>query len=394
MSAPIAIRAGSVRVKIYPSMWRGKIRYEVRDHFGGRRHTHRRKFTSKPAALLYAQQRAVMMANGSSAKFRLNDVQAWKAEEANRILEGTDKDIIDAAKECRARWLVDTAQRLADSPLVSTVLEDFLAEKKRQQLSSYHLRDLDTRLGRFASDFQLPINRVRRPELVAWLNGLNVGARTWNNYRGALASLFQFANERKYLPAEWEELKGIHPVQLKSRAVRLFTPEQMRLLLTECKNSFLPVLAIGAFAGLRSEEIQRIKWSAFKWEKGYIYLSSEITKTSRTRTVPILPNLAEWLLPWSELTREVCGHSNPSALKTALARQLGFPWEINGLRHSFISYRLALIKDIAQVALEAGNSPSVIHKSYLELTTPEEARKWFEIRPKTVTQNILPLEFR
>jgi hypothetical protein len=38
------------------------------------------------------------------------------------------------------------------------------------------------------------------------------------------------------------------------------------------------------------------------------------------------------------------------------------------LRHSFISYRIATVKSADQVALEAGNSPSIIFKHYRELT--------------------------
>ena len=38
--------------------------------------------------------------------------------------------------------------------------------------------------------------------------------------------------------------------------------------------------------------------------------------------------------------------SNPEIYKkvTPLARKLGFEWANNGLRHSFISYRIALVK--------------------------------------------------
>jgi hypothetical protein len=49
---------------------------------------------------------------------------------------------------------------------------------------------------------------------------------------------------------------------------------------------------------------------------------------------------------------------------------------------SFISYRIADVKSADQVALEAGNSPSIIFKHYRELTTPEVAKKWFGILPK------------
>jgi hypothetical protein len=53
----------------------------------------------------------------------------------------------------------------------------------------------------------------------------------------------------------------------------------------------------------------------------------------------------------------------------------------NGLRHSFCSYRLAQTNNAAQVALEAGNSPTMIFRHYRELVTPAQAEAWFSIRP-------------
>ena len=65
-----------------------------------------------------------------------------------------------------------------------------------------------------------------------------------------------------------------------------------------------------------------------------------------------------------------------------LSRALGIEWPPNVLRHSFTSYRIAIVQSADQVALEAGNSPSIIFKHYRELTTPEVAEKWFNILPK------------
>ena len=65
-----------------------------------------------------------------------------------------------------------------------------------------------------------------------------------------------------------------------------------------------------------------------------------------------------------------------------LSRALGIEWPPNVLRHSFISYRIAIVQSADQVALEAGNSASIIFKHYRELTTPEVAEKWFSILPK------------
>jgi hypothetical protein len=67
-------------------------------------------------------------------------------------------------------------------------------------------------------------------------------------------------------------------------------------------------------------------------------------------------------------------------------------WKANALRHSFISYRVALTKDIAAVALEAGNSPKMILAHYRELCTEAEAADWFSILPaKGAAESIIVL---
>ena len=45
------------------------------------------------------------------------------------------------------------------------------------------------------------------------------------------------------------------------------------------------------------------------------------------------------------------------------ASKADLSWKANALRHSFISYRLAQTKDMAAVALEAGNSPTMIFRA-------------------------------
>ena len=61
-----------------------------------------------------------------------------------------------------------------------------------------------------------------------------------------------------------------------------------------------------------------------------------------------------------------------------------FSWKHNALRHSFISYRVAQIQNVAQVALEAGNSPRMVFSNYREIVRPADAEKWFGITPEAV----------
>ena len=64
-----------------------------------------------------------------------------------------------------------------------------------------------------------------------------------------------------------------------------------------------------------------------------------------------------------------------------LSNDAAVVWKHNALRHSFISYRLAVIQNVNQVAFEAGNSAQMIFKHYRELVRPADAEKWFRIVP-------------
>ena len=57
-------------------------------------------------------------------------------------------------------------------------------------------------------------------------------------------------------------------------------------------------------------------------------------------------------------------------------------WKQNALRHSYISYRVAQTQNVAQVSLEAGNTPQIVFSNYRELVRPVEAEKWFGIVPQ------------
>ena len=58
-----------------------------------------------------------------------------------------------------------------------------------------------------------------------------------------------------------------------------------------------------------------------------------------------------------------------------------WPWPQNALRHSYISYRLALIEDVAKVALEAGHDPKALAAWYRRPIRKEVAKKFWSILP-------------
>lgn len=155
-----------------------------------------------------------------------------------------------------------------------------------------------------------------------------------------------------------------------------------------------PLIAIGGLAGLRTQELLRLDWSDVWRRPGYIEVTRGKAKTRQRRLVPICTALAGWLAPWRDRTegrvwpnREVSFHEyfREAAEAAKVTRK------DNGLRHSFITYRLAATHDENKIAQEAGTSPAMIHKHYRALATPEEAKEWFNVIPKDISANVVPL---
>jgi integrase len=143
----------------------------------------------------------------------------------------------------------------------------------------------------------------------------------------------------------------------------------------------VPILAIGAFSGIRMAELNRLDWSAIDLDRRFIEVRAGQAKTASRRIIPISDNLAAWLTPL-ERRGKVVKMPDLHNHVTALARALELDWPRNVLRHSFISYRIAKVKSADQVALEAGNSAAIIFKHYRELATEDQADEWFGILPK------------
>ena len=74
---------------------------------------------------------------------------------------------------------------------------------------------------------------------------------------------------------------------------------------------------------------------------------------------------------------------------TQAAKAAKITWDENLLRHSYGSYRLAQIKNAAQVAEEIGNSPQVVRTHYQNLVRPEAVADYWKVTPERITGKVL-----
>ena len=154
---------------------------------------------------------------------------------------------------------------------------------------------------------------------------------------------------------------------------------------------------LGAFAGFRSAEIERLEWSDLHLAEKFIVVGASKAETAGRRIVPIQDNLLDWLRPYAGRQGNVwtgthekfyeAQQKTAAATKVEADAEKNIPaqkpvkWKANALRHSYASYRFALTNDAGRVAGELGNSAAVVHRHYRELVKPADAVKWFGVKP-------------
>jgi hypothetical protein len=107
-------------------------------------------------------------------------------------------------------------------------------------------------------------------------------------------------------------------------------------------------------------------------------VTSAKKNTPAMRLVPLSNCAIQWLDLCVNRKGLVCGNIAMDRIRD-IGRTAKFSLPDNCFRHSFISHRVAQTGNVAETALEAGNSPQIIFRHYRELVTKEEGQAWFEI---------------
>ena len=405
------VKEGDVVVRIYHGKRSKKgggtrATYQVADYTSGER---RLQFFSDHAnAKAEATRIAGLISDGMTTAAQLNNaeaasygaaVQTLRAAGIETKLElvasihatavkilGGDR-IIEACRDWARRNPVERPIRT-----VRAVADEMIERQTKQKKSHRYLGDLRYQLNKICERFVMNIGEVTQNDLQAWFDSMSCAPRSIRNARSTATALFRFAEARQYIVKGENPALGTQQIEAAGDAdIEVYTPDEVARLLAAAPETIRPLIAIQAFTGIRTAELMRMEWSAFKLERGHVEIKAGNAKTASRRIIPILPNLAEWLKPFAgrtgklfasgpdyyhELTREV-------AASTKTDEQPAVELKHNGLRHSFVTYRMAQINNAPQVALEAGNSPQMIFKHYRELATADDAKEWFGIVPNT-----------
>jgi integrase len=334
---------------------------------------------------------------------------------ASRILKPLGVPLLDAVKSFAtasvalqgAGSLLDAAtdyverhKMLASSKAVAEVVAELLAvrdnELEKGRASLRDVQSLRSHLNRFAAFAKVPIHQVQADTLNDWLRSITTAPKTWNNLRTSLVRLFNFARERRYVPQNARTPADmVKRLKLADSDVATLAPGTLRTLLASADDEGRLYLALGAWTGMRSAELQRLHWQHIDFAAGVIRLPKEVTKTKRKRQIPILPNLRAWLEPFKGSTGKVFSSEKATDRTIAFVKAQGIEWPDNWARHSYGSYRATVTKSIGQVAMELGNSETIVKRHYFDAFANEkDALEWFAIMPAEKTGNVIPMKAR
>lgn len=392
---PISIRSGSTRVKIYRVRHRSTASgfvYCVSYNIGGRRFLP--QFTDLDKALDEARLRADQLAAGKieSAAFSRPEVDELRAarslvgetpvlsalKEWARAHDLTGGHVLAAAELWKARNVAKITRKT-----VAEVVKEFKSAKTK---AGFNVADdhatcftaIETDLG---ANF---IDAVTAGQLSAWL-GKRENPVTRNTYRKRIVSVWRWAQRNGYLPRELKtEAEQTDRARESAPDIGIITATTFENLLIHFRTNeaeLLPVLVLAGFTGLRRAELHGQKWEDIDLQKGFVRVTVAKRGTPARRLVPLSPAAIKWLLLSGNRLGLIGTGMSVDRMRLA-ARAAKFSLPENCFRHGYISHRVAATGNVPEVALESGNSPTIVHRHYRELVTKAEGEAWFSISIK------------
>lgn len=355
-------------------------------------------FATEQEACTYAQSWTKDRSDRAEAAKLLSDSELTDAWDAIQLLSSAEsplslkdvvRDYLDADNMLKAvnhkYTLLETTRKYVDAlpekqaVTIAKLIDLYLVNREEfGEAGERHLKQLEYSFKPLKSYFgDKLIHLITKQQFEKCMKDLHgtKAAKTYNNHRLNYSALLTFGIEQEILKKN--VLKFSNSKTAEKREIEAFTPDEVKAILN-CSMSYesrkgghqylFLMLSLQAFAGIRVAEIMRMTWSCFVDDE--IVLTAAMTKTSQRRVIPILPPLKAILdehFAGMHPKKKLIGISvrNFEAPRRRIAEKLKIEWKHNGLRHSFVTFRLLQLgNDYKQTAEEAGHTEEMTKKHY------------------------------
>jgi integrase len=411
MEVPLAVirrkRRRSHALKVVRERVSGKYRFKIAGYYvHGKRI--RKYFETREAAETFIEAEQIRRENLGKRATHIDGALAEDALRASDILKPTPYTLLDAARlvaqahsklephsvriDDAINEQVAAIERRKRSISVNQLVDEFITNRRAKGKSDSYIRDLTIRLRRFKALMgDRIIAEITSPDVDHWIQSLNVGPQTQNNFRAVLSATWTFAVRRGYAAANVIQL--VDKTSVVRDHIPTFSVEQLTSLLAAAPPDYLPVLAIGAFGGLRPEEINKLQWEDLDFVERTIRVNASAAKTRKKRFAEIADNLLAWLQSYAGQSGPVSPPNLQKLRRATMKAAKIEKWPQDVLRHSFASAHYAFHRNPAHTALLLGHrDQDMLLTHYRDLMKPSEAAKYWQIAPETISDaNIIPL---
>jgi hypothetical protein len=291
---------GAVSVRIYTGKPRRKAGKTYEAHYltyrlGGQRTV--RSFSDIKTAKREAELILTQLINGNTAALDLTAADRQTYTLATAALSDTGTPLLPAVQEYTAALkllggkttVLEAVKRfvateIPDIPTktVAEVVAEMVAAKLADHCSPFYLRNLKSRLNRFAKAFPGPISNITTRQIEDWLRTSGFGPRNRNNHAGVIGTAFAYARRAGYLPDRPTAAERLAKARVPDGDIPIYTVAEIRQMLNRLSRfrpELVPIVALGAFAGLRTAEIERLEWEDIRLDDGFIHIAGRKSKT-------------------------------------------------------------------------------------------------------------------
>ncbi len=265
----------------------------------------------------------------------------------------------------------------------------------KEHLRETSLRDiryLGKRLLTSRPDFaQAYFSQLGQHECEQWLQETFSAPSQYNKGRAMLHALFQFAcarewcdkNPVRYIPKKRIKEQTIQPLNLNESLKLLETSRTVEN--GECA----PATALLIWAGLRPNELMRLKWGDIDLPEQSITIRADCSKTGGVRQIDICAPLLACLRQYKSAAVDSICPPNWILKWKRVRDAAGFKgiWVQDVLRHTYASFHAKHYKNLPLLQLNMGHrDQSLLRARYVNMhgLTKDDAKQFFSNHPNLV----------
>jgi integrase len=292
-----------------------------------------------------------------------------------------------------AQFFAKHHDQAAKCPTMKQAFDE--AMNRRGNLSIAYQRDMRGLRKRLPVEFMaMNIYEITGKDISAALDSCNGGLTQWRNAFRTLRAIL--SDQVKSGTIKTNPCANVHTPRVKRNAeVVIYTAKQVQAIFDACKDyqdgekractDCAVPFAVLFYAGVRPVEFTRLTWENINLETGFIRLSGDITKTGKTRNIPITDTLRAWLETVPADQRD--GKIMPTDWRDKSQRVkkeagiCGRKYQ-DAARHTYGSFTVALEGiDYVRATMGHGHTATFETHYHNALTIPQ-AREYMEILPQ------------